>query len=332
MSVILFLFFVIFAGDPSVAGQEPVPSAPALGRWKIDRSSISISGVSSGGFMAVQMGVAYSRQFSAVASVAGGVFWCSEGDTHKAKSLCMGNPESIDSQVRIAKARALATSGEIDPVEALRRQRIYIFASSKDKVINPLNSEKLIEFYSAFIPAAQISVESSLESAHGFPTLSSGIPCQFAYLPWILKCNFDLAGEILKSAYGNLQPRSATHPQALIRFSQQEFGDDKTPLFKEGWVYVPPACAQGAVCRLHVALHGCQMNPDFIQDKFVTMAGYNEWAESNRIIVLYPQSAKISEDNPYACWDWYGFTGAQYMTRAGSQMKALQALIERAIQ
>lgn len=332
MPVIFSIILVMLTNLVSPAAQEPLPAAPSLGRWKIDRNSISISGVSSGGFMAVQMGVAYSQKFSAVASIAGGIYWCSEGDTNNAKSLCMGNPESIDPQVRIAKARSLADAGEIDPVISLRRQRIYIFASPKDKVINPLNSEKLVEFYRDFVPPVQISVESSLESAHGFPTLNSGIPCQFAYLPWLLKCNFDLAGEILKSAYGSLQPRGVTQSQHLFRFSQREFGDENTPLFKEGWVYVPEECAQGATCRLHVALHGCQMNPDFIQDKFVSLAGYNEWAEVNRIIVLYPQSAKIPGDNPYACWDWFGFTGPQYMTQAGAQMKALHLMIERAIQ
>lgn len=313
------------------AGQQPAPMdpAPVLGKYNIDKNAVSISGVSSGGFMAVQMGVAYSKSISAVASVAGGVYWCSQGDTQKAKSVCMGGPENITPQIHIDKAKSLAAGGSIDPVSAMSSQHIYIFASPKDNVIEPLNSDKLKEFYEAFVPSQNIQLQNKIESAHGFVTLSYGNPCQMGFLPWLLKCNFDLAGEILQSAYGALNARTAAVPQHLVKFSQGDFGDEKTPLYKEGWIYVPQACSQGALCRLHVALHGCQMNPDFIQDKFVQGAGFNEWAESNRVIVLYPQSAKIPQDNPYACWDWFGFTGPQYMTQEGSQMQALKKMIDR---
>lgn len=305
---------------------------PPLGQWNIAKDSVTISGVSSGGFMAVQMGVAFSEKISAVASVAGGIYWCSQGDQQRAKEVCMGDASSIDPSLQVAHAQKLADSQEIAPLENLRRQKIYIYASPKDKVIDPVNSEKLREFYNTLVASSQIAFEQGVESAHGFPTLGSGIPCGFAYLPWILKCKFDLAGAILSSAYGALQPRGVAQEQNLIKFSQSAFGDQMTPLYKEGWIYVPHDCARGEVCRLHVALHGCQMNPDFIQDKFVTMAGYNEWAETNRIIVLYPQSAKIPGDNPYACWDWYGFTGPNYMTKKGVQMRALSQMIEHILQ
>lgn len=316
---------------PQAPREQPSPASPPLASWNIDRTAVSISGVSSGGFMAVQMGVAYSQDFMSVSSVAGGIYWCSEGDPDRAKTVCMGKPDEVNPQIQINKAIELASQKLIDPLANIKKQNVYIFASPKDKVIAPNNSEKLQEFYSAFTDPAKIKMETSLESAHGFPTLNSGISCGMGFLPWILKCNFDLAGEILQSAYGTLQPRGDFNPQHLIKYSQAEFGDEKTPLFKEGWVYVPETCSQGARCRLHVALHGCQMNPDFIQDKFATIAGYNEWAETNGIIILYPQSAKIPKDNPYACWDWFGFSGPNYMTKSGTQMNALKKMIEKVI-
>lgn len=326
------MVFLMLGSWASYSATPASAALPPLGQWNIAKDSVTISGVSSGGFMAVQMGIAFSDKISAVASVAGGIYWCSQGDQKRAKEVCMGDASSIDPAVQIAKTQQLASNREIAPLENLRRQKIYIYASPKDKVIDPLNSEKLKEFYNAFVPSSQIGFEQGIESAHGFPTLGSGIPCGFAYLPWILKCNFDLAGAILSSAYGTLQPRGVAQTMNLIKFSQSAFGDQSTPLYEEGWVYVPQECAQGEACRLHVALHGCQMNPDFIQDKFVTLAGYNDWAETNRIIVLYPQSAKLAGDNPYACWDWYGFTGASYMTKQGVQMKALSQMIEHILQ
>jgi poly(3-hydroxybutyrate) depolymerase len=71
------------------------------------------------------------------------------------------------------------------------------------------------------------------------------------------------------------------------------------------------------------------MNPDYVGERFVTLAGYNEWAETNHIIVLYPQSARIEKVNPFACWDWFGFTGPNYIEKSGSQMSALKKMIDR---
>jgi poly(3-hydroxybutyrate) depolymerase len=71
------------------------------------------------------------------------------------------------------------------------------------------------------------------------------------------------------------------------------------------------------------------MNPETMQNNFAMNAGYNEWAETNKIIVLYPQSAKLNPDNPYACWDWFGFTGNDFATKTGRQMVSLKKMIER---
>ncbi|WP_253696271.1 PHB depolymerase family esterase [Bdellovibrio sp. HCB117] len=326
------LFFLVMLVQLSLAkalqAEPPTPQADSLKAYNIDKSAISVSGVSSGGFMAVQLGVAFSKDFASVASVAGGIYWCAEGDSQKAQTWCMKQPNNIQSEVQVNEVRKLAQTGVVDPVANMQRQKVYIFASPKDAVIHPGNGEKLEEFYRAFIPTSQILVEKSVEAAHGFPTLTAGNPCQMGFLPWLLKCNFDLAGEILKSAYGTLQERGVADVKHLHKFSQKDFGDETTPLYREGWVYVPSNCQQGEKCRLHIALHGCQMNPDFIQDKFATLAGYNDWAETNNIIVLYPQSAKVSKDNPYACWDWFGFTGADYMTKSGKQMQALKKMLQ----
>lgn len=52
-------------------------SAAALGSYNVDASSVSVSGLSSGGFMAVQLGVAYSSIFQTGFGVfAGGPFDC----------------------------------------------------------------------------------------------------------------------------------------------------------------------------------------------------------------------------------------------------------------
>ena len=95
---------------------------------------------------------------------------------------------------------------------------------------------------------------------------------------------------------------------------------------------------RGRRCRLHVAFHGCQQNADTIGDAFIRGAGYNEWAEANRIVVLYPQAAALADrvagvrldwPNPRGCWDWWGFTGADFARKSGPQISAVDSMIDR---
>ncbi|HEX6266216.1 MAG TPA: PHB depolymerase family esterase [Burkholderiales bacterium] len=98
----------------------------------------------------------------------------------------------------------------------------------------------------------------------------------------------------------------------------------------EGHVYVPRAC-EAQRCRVHVAFHGCRQTTEDIGDRFAREAGYNGWAEANRLIVLYPQAIKRYWGiyNPRGCWDWWGYTGAAYATKEGAQIRAVKAMLER---
>ncbi len=320
------LFFNIF-----LLMVSPAFAVPTLPTYKVDVTSITISGVSSGAFMANQMATAFSNNFSGAASVAGGIFWCSQGSLQKAQTECMNTTSSINSKVQIAEVKRLAVAGEIDPLENLAKQKQFIFASPKDAIIKPPSSDKLYEFLKEFSPVENIKYDNQHQVAHGFPTLNYGASCAMGYLPWLLNCNVDTAGDILNFMYPQLQGRIPAVAKNLLAFDQKDFGNAATPLFANGWVYVPTSCQEGHECKLHVALHGCQMNPDFIQDQFAKNAGYNEWAESNGIIVLYPQSGKLGQQNPNGCWDWFGFTGTNYVTKKGKQMISLKAMIDRIV-
>lgn len=315
----------------------PLPSTPpdaapaiALPALSIDPASISVSGISSGGFMAVQLHLAHSGLFSAAASVAGGIYWCAEGSSDTGQRQCMNNPSQLSVQRYIDKALEMERAGKIDPLKGLADSRVYLFASPNDFIIKPEGTQKLKEFYSRFVPESRIKMESGVSAAHGFPTLEFGNPCAMMGVPWLLKCGFDTAGAILEQSHGKLADRGKADPSRLKRFDQAEFVSAESKMFASGWLYVPARCDSGSgrKCKLHVALHGCQMNPDFIQDKFAVNSGFNEWAEANDIVVLYPQSAK-SDGNPYGCWDWFGFTGKEYVSKDGPQLKAIRAMVGR---
>lgn len=152
--------------------------------------------------------------------------------------------------------------------------------------------------------------------------------CEAPEKPFLAACGFDAAGALVKAIYGTdpLDGDSVV-PGELRRFDQQSLvgADDASPqLADDGYLYVPKACADGERCGLLIAFHGCEQNADNVGEAFVTGTGINQWADRYRLAVLYPQTkASLAPLNPKACWDWWGYTGANYDTREGAQLKWL---------
>lgn len=305
--------------------QSQAAKLPALSG---NAASVTVSGISAGGFMAIQLLMAHSSIYHGAGSVAGGPWHCAQGSVSKAQSTCMANTDDIDVRALVNETHAAVAAKGLDPLGPLQTARVYLYGSEADDVVRKPMLERLAQYMQAFVPATQIKSESSVHSAHGWPTIDYGGSCSLKGLPWIINCGFDLAGEMLTQFYGILQPRTRAVGASMKTFDQSEFdrsGDSR--LANSGWVYIPQVCAAGN-CKVHVALHGCQQSPEYVQDKFATHVGLNEWAESNGIIVLYPQ-AKISSGNPYACWDWFGYTGSDYATVHAPQIKSITAMVER---
>ncbi|HYA66826.1 MAG TPA: PHB depolymerase family esterase, partial [Burkholderiaceae bacterium] len=148
--------------------------------------------------------------------------------------------------------------------------------------------------------------------------------------PYISNCRFDGAGEALQWIYGALHPPNAGKLGGeLTAFDQTPFIGPGYGMDRTGWLYVPASCRAGRRCALHVALHGCQQAYAVIGEYFVDNTGFNRWADTNDLIVLYPQ-ATASLINPFACWDWFGLYGADFDQKSGAQMKAIIAMIRHA--
>lgn len=81
-----------------------------------------------------------------------------------------------------------------------------------------------------------------------------------------------------------------------------------------------------------MALAGCFMTTALGGYSFMTQYGYNHYAATNDVIVIYP-SHKWSLMNYLACFDYKGystfFMSKDYMTNKGPQMRALKAMLER---
>lgn len=310
----------------SACGGEPEPAATATPAFNIDVSRITTSGVSAGGYMAGQLHVAHSSVFNGVGIIAAGPYYCASGSMQTGLGPCMkGGDLGLDALSGYLREQAAA--GQVDAPDNMADDAAWIFIGSADDIISAEVTEAAKEFYALFLPAEDIAYVDSIDAPHGMPTLESGVPCKTVETPFLNACGYDAAGEMLQAIAGSLQPR--TEATGELRIVAQVGGED-ADMLASALLYVPAACANGEACGVHVALHGCQQSTEFIGDAFALGAGYNEWAESNRLLVLYPQvaSSKLNPLNPLGCWDWWGYTGDDYATQSGAQIASIMATIE----
>jgi hypothetical protein len=162
-------------------------------------------------------------------------------------------------------------------------------------------------------------------------TEAFGGPCPGTASPYLNDCDHDQAGVLLAQLHPGLNPPAVEPGGSVVAFDQTEFfpPGGTLGLGAVGYAYVPASCAAGAPCRVHVVFHGCKQTPEDIGDTYVRHAGYNRWADSNGLIVLFPQAKAEFLGNPNGCWDWWGYGGAGYATKAGPQMTAVRAMLDR---
>jgi hypothetical protein len=297
-------------------------------------------------------------------------------------------------EVKIDAARELAASGKIDRLssgtpQALKRS--YVFHSPADATVREQSGKANIAFLTEFIGADPIvdwgnAVDGSDKAGHGILAPDRGNEsCQTdgREVTYVRKCGAeDNAGKMFHALY---EPNSPFDPSKRVndipendvwQFDQRQFIEDLKAagvtvapdkawfwwpyrssrrrdfdMAQKGYIYVPPSCRLvESACRVHVAVHGCKQNAK----EFATKAGYNNWAEHYKAIVVYPAlapSTPISEavcqggpigksiddlpikPNLNGCWDWWGYLDTsdqknRYLTKQSPQILVLQRIID----
>lgn len=323
----LLVFLSLLCSATATLAAEPLP------RLDIAPGSLTVSGVSSGGYMAVQYHVAHSGAVSGAGVIAAGPWFCAQDSLSKALGECLkaadGGP---DAATLVRALRDAAARVEVDDPAGLTADRVWLFHGSRDVTVGRPVSDALADFYRAFLPAERLRYETGIAAAHGVPTLDAGGSCDTAGTPWINDCDYDAAGEMLGFLYGGLAaPAAKSGAGRLVAFDQHRYATAgaRASLAPLAYLYVPGRCRAGARCRVHVAFHGCRQGTEFVGRAFVENAGYNRWAEANDIVVLYPQVAKsyVMPMNPQGCWDWWGYTGSDYATRNGAQVESVEHML-----
>ncbi len=296
-------------------------------------------------------------------------------------------------QSKISTARELAANGRIDSLLSGKPQtlkRSYVFHSPVDDTVTEQSGRANTAFLAAFIGTSPKvdwgdPGDASDKAGHGIIAPDEGNQsCQLSgnETTYIRRCGAeDNAGKMFQALYDpgsalDASKRVNDIPESEVwEFDQQQLIEQvkvggstvSADHFWWGWastsprrknfdlarkeyIYVPPSCrGTGSSCRVHIALHGCRQNAQH----FAKKAGYNNWAEHYKVIVVYPavepvtpersaacQLAPVSsvfdwsliEPNPNGCWDWWGYLDTssrtnRYLTKEGPQMQVIERII-----
>ncbi|HUR90581.1 MAG TPA: PHB depolymerase family esterase [Ramlibacter sp.] len=332
----------VLMGAAAVACAVQAHAAVALPKLNVDTSKTTVSGLSSGGFMANQLGYAYSSTFKGVGVFAGGPFMCAG---HNNYTACMYNASISSAMLSTMQTDINNWSGnQIDAKSNVAGQKIYMFVGTSDFTVgpNPMNAVQT-QYTNNGVTSANLTYVQRASTAHVFPTdfdATGDNACSSSASPYISNCGYDGAGAMFAKFYGTLNARNnAPAAGNYIQFDQTPYIAGNPGMSPNGWIYVPANCSSGAQCKLHVALHGCQQNYDTIGDKYIKNTGITRWADTNSIIVLFPQtrvdstshptSASGSLANSNGCWDWIGWYGTNFSQKLGVQMKAIKAMVDQ---
>ena len=294
-------------------------SAPLL---NIDSDRVTVSGLSAGGQMAHQLHIAYSDIFSGAGIIAGGPFGCAKGSLATAFARCVSTTGGdLPPAEFIEDIRSAEQEGMVAATQNLQDDRVWLFHGSLDQAVAEGLSDTLEGLYAAFIPEENIAYVKDVPAAHNFPANGRGHACDASEAPFVGDCAFDAAGNLLQQLYQGLKAPEPGADPALIEVALAGAAD--AGLKGSAYLYVPDACVEDkGSCALHLVLHGCAQSSEQVGTAFMEQSGYLPWAESNNIVLAFPQVVP-SAVNPLGCWDWWGYTGSNYRWRNGPQMKVL---------
>jgi hypothetical protein len=251
----LVLAAAVLAAATSAHPARASEQLPALGA---DVAATSVSGLSSGAYMAGQIEVAHSSQIVGAGIVAGGPFACAETEASKlipfwpmavaqnaqqALYKCMKTTLGLpDPKASAERAKELADEGKIDPLSGLAKDNIYLFSGNEDQTVARAVVEAARDFFKEVgVPETNITLVEN-KGGHAFITEEGGAACGVSASPYVSDCDYDQAKRYSPGSMARSRPRLLSRKGRFIPFDQQVFAKPGDGLADEGVVYVPPAC------------------------------------------------------------------------------------------
>jgi poly(3-hydroxybutyrate) depolymerase len=323
---ILALLLVLSPVPPAQAATlyTVAPVAGSLTHYNV--SGVYVAGVSSGGYMATQLQVAYSSRIKGAAVFAAGPYYCAQNNLNQALYACMDNIWSDQLGTLEYDTSLYAAYGWIDPTSRLSGQPVYVYHGGNDTTVRRSVTDDLVSYYRYF--GSSVTYDSASSAGHSWVTPYGTVSCSSTAAPYLNNCGTDPQNAMLGKLFGSVSaPNTGPLGGKLVKFGQATYSPTGSTgtisMDTSGFAYVPASCQAGATCRLLVALHGCHQGYAAIGTTFVDRANLDQYADTNNMIVLYPQATTAST-NPNGCWDWWGYLGqTAYPIHGGYQIETI---------
>ena len=235
-----------------------------------------------------------------------------------------------------------AARGAVDPTANLARHRIWLFSGAFDTIVPRPAMDGSERYYRHYVGGSAVFYEKGLEAGHGQPPPIPATVVRRGGRPLHQQVQLRRGGRAAAlDIDGPLDPPNTGRLGGeFVRVDQTRSSPTRP---RTAWTR--PA---GSTCRRPAApapAAGCT-SPSTAAGRpqgfapapglpaygttFVRHAGYAEWADTNGIIVLYPQAAPApSEGDPLGCWDWWGYDDPDYALKRGRQMAAVKGMVDR---
>lgn len=138
-----------------------------LNAYNVNPNTVTVAGISSGGFMAVQLQIAYSKRIFGTAVFAGGPYDCAEDSSNLAQGQCeSGN--GIPLQTLLDYTNTQAANGTIDPTSELTNKPIYMFSGTNDTTVHQAVMDALKQYYLSYTSPTNVTYNNSTAAAHAW--------------------------------------------------------------------------------------------------------------------------------------------------------------------
>lgn len=150
-AALLLVCSAVLLPATGAAAAAQAPPAPVPGTLRpYDISGVYSAGISSGGYMATQLHVAYSGVFGGSAAFASGPYDCAQNSLGTALNACMDTVQDLRLDRLEQQTRQWSAQGLVDPVANLAGDPVYVFSGSGDATVRRPVADALAGFYTRF--------------------------------------------------------------------------------------------------------------------------------------------------------------------------------------
>jgi len=267
--------------------------------------------------MAMQHLVAFSSTVEGAAIVAGAPYGCGRHGAHGhwvSGGRCYNGGTNVTAAAQYIREQFKA--GLIDDPRNLRSTPILVFNGKEDFTVKVAVSQDIVKQLTG-LHCTKVKQNFQTSAAHVWSLdhgqcgcgecaqVGAGLCCN------VNNCRYDLSGNMFNHFYGAVKPRTQANGK-YTWVQQQQYAEPSkhsgAHVSKWGVLYVPTGCRQKPeTCRVHIHYHGCIANDWKQRLMWINNLDLNEYAEANKIILVYPQDAGDAHTGN-GCWNW-GFMG-----------------------